>query len=103
MYEMERRRLQADFDGNNGRRDMPRGLLALGASAALTGTLPGMGSTSVFAADFDAMLHKGTALKLPLNKPPIRTRCSPTSTRSMPCREWKWPTISSPMTSISTR
>ena len=70
MHEREKNRVQAYLDGKLSRRELLRDMSALGASAALTSTLIGLGSTRAFAAGFDAMQHKGTALKLLLNKHP---------------------------------
>ena len=52
MYEKERDRVQAYLDGKMSRRELLGGMSALGASAALTGTLVGLGSTRAFAAGF---------------------------------------------------
>ena len=70
MYEKEQDRVQAYLDGKMSRRELLRSMSALGISAAAASTLIGLGSTRAFAAGFDAMQHKGTALKLLLNKHP---------------------------------
>lgn len=70
MYEKGMDRVQAYLDGKMSRRELLKGMSALGASAALAGTLVGLGSTRAFAAGFDAMQHKGTSLKLLLDKHP---------------------------------
>lgn len=70
MYEKEKDLVQVYLDGKMSRRDLLKGMSALGASTALTGALVGLGSTRAFAAGFDAMQHKGAAIKLLLNKHP---------------------------------
>ena len=70
MYDKEKDLVQAYLDGRTDRRGLLRGMSALGASAAFTSALIGLGSTRAFAAGFDAMQHKGASLKLLLNKHP---------------------------------
>lgn len=70
MFDKEKDLIQAYLDRKISRRDMLQRTGAMGASAALTGTLLGAASTQALAADFDWMAHKGEKLKLLLNKHP---------------------------------
>lgn len=70
MHEKERDLVDAFLRGTIDRRGLIRRLGALGVSAATAGTLVNMATTKALAADFDWQKHKGTAIKLLLNKHP---------------------------------
>jgi multiple sugar transport system substrate-binding protein len=70
MYEKEKDLISAFLRGEVDRRGMLKGLGAAGLAAGTAGTLFNMMSTQALAADFDWMAHKGTKLKLLLNKHP---------------------------------
>lgn len=56
--------------GKMSRRTLIKGLGALGVGSAASGSLMGMLSSEALAQDFDWMKHKGTGIKLLLNKHP---------------------------------
>ena len=70
MYEKEKDLVRAFMAGKLSRRELMARTSALGASAAVTGTLLGAAATKALAADFDWMKHKGKSVKLLLNKHP---------------------------------
>ena len=65
------RDLAAAFEaGTIGRRELVRRMAALGLTGAAAAAIMGAASTRAYAADFDMMANKGTAIKLLLNKHP---------------------------------
>ena len=65
------RDLAAAFEaGTIGRRELVKRLAAIGVAGAAAGAILGEAATKAYAADFDMMAHKGTAVKLLLNKHP---------------------------------
>ncbi|MEM1384813.1 MAG: extracellular solute-binding protein [Pseudomonadota bacterium] len=70
MYEKEKDLVRAWQRGQMSRRNLIRGLGALGMTAAGAGTLVNMMQTQALAADFDWKRHSGKELKLLLNKHP---------------------------------
>lgn len=70
MLEKERDLVGAFMRGQLSRRDLVRGLGALGVSAASANALIGMATSRALAADFDWKKHAGTGVKLLLNKHP---------------------------------
>ncbi len=70
MYEKERSLFEAYAKGGMSRRELLDNAGKLGISTAVAGSLLGAAATDALAADFDWMKHKGTALKLLLNKHP---------------------------------
>ena len=65
------RDLAAAFEaGKLGRRDLVKRLAAMGVAAPAIAAIMGEAATKAYAADFDMMAHKGTAVKLLLNKHP---------------------------------
>ena len=70
MYEKEKGLVDAYMRGTMSRRSLIKGLGAMGVTAATAGMLVNMAATKAMAADFDWMKHKGTSLKLLLNKHP---------------------------------
>jgi len=70
MYEKATDLFSAFVAGRVGRRELLKGVAALGLTAAAANTLLAAASTKALAADYDWQAHKGTALKLLLNKHP---------------------------------
>lgn len=70
MYEKEKGLVDAFMRGTMSRRGLIKGLGSLGVSAATAGVLVNLAATRALAADFDWMKHKGTTVKLLLNKHP---------------------------------
>jgi multiple sugar transport system substrate-binding protein len=70
MYEKANDLFSAFVAGRVGRRELLKGMAALGLTAATANTLLAAASTKALAADYDWQAHKGTALKLLLNKHP---------------------------------
>ncbi|MEM7523802.1 MAG: extracellular solute-binding protein, partial [Pseudomonadota bacterium] len=70
MYEKERDLIEAHQRGQLSRRDLFRGLGALGVSAATASVLVNLSATNALAADFDWKKHAGTGVKLLLNNHP---------------------------------
>jgi len=70
MYSKEKDLIKAYLSGQMSRRTLLKSLGALGVGAATGGTLMSMMSSQALAADFDWMKHKGTGIKLLLNKHP---------------------------------
>ena len=70
MYDKEKDLISAFTRGQLSRRQLIKSLGALGVSTTTAGTLMSMASSQALAADFDWMKHKGTGLKLLLNKHP---------------------------------
>jgi multiple sugar transport system substrate-binding protein len=70
MYRKERGLIDAFLAGKMSRRSLIKRFAALGVSAGTAGTLLNMSATKAMAADFDWMKHKGTGVKLLLNKHP---------------------------------
>jgi len=70
MYEKANDLFRAFAAGQVGRRELFKRTAALGISAAAANTLINALSTQALAADYNAMAHKGTSLKLLLNKHP---------------------------------
>ncbi len=70
MYEKEKDLIDAFLRKQMGRRDLIRGLAALGVTASSASVLLNMGATRALAADFDWKAHSGKSLKLLLNKHP---------------------------------
>ena len=70
MYEKEKDLVDAFVRGTISRRSLIKSLGALGLTAGTAGMLVNMATTNAMAADFDWMKHKGTKLKLLLNKHP---------------------------------
>jgi multiple sugar transport system substrate-binding protein len=70
MYDKDKSVFEAYAKGGVSRRELLDQSAKLGLSTAVAGTLLGAAATSAIAADFDWMKHKGTALKLLLNKHP---------------------------------
>lgn len=70
MYEKEKDLVRAFVDGKIDRRSLLSGLGAMGVTAATAGTLINLASSEALAAGFDWKKHKGTKLKLLLNKHP---------------------------------
>ncbi len=70
MYEKEKDLIDAFRRGQMSRRNLIRGLGALGVTAATAGVLVNMVSSQAMAADFDWKKHAGTGVKLLLNKHP---------------------------------
>ncbi len=70
MYDREKDLIGAFMRGQMGRRELLKGIGALGMTAASAGTLYNMMMTNALAADFDWKAHQGKSLKLLLNKHP---------------------------------
>ncbi len=70
MYDKMNDLLKAFANGQVGRRELMKRTAALGISAAAANTLLNAASSQALAAGYDAMAHKGTSLKLLLNKHP---------------------------------
>ncbi|MEZ5448147.1 MAG: substrate-binding domain-containing protein [Thiolinea sp.] len=70
MFTKEKDLVNCYLQGRMSRRDFMRGMLALGATASLTGTLLAGASTRAMAADFDWKKFSGKKIKLLLNKHP---------------------------------
>ncbi|MBK1695749.1 extracellular solute-binding protein [Rhodovibrio salinarum] len=70
MYEKEKDLVDAFMRGQMSRRSLLRGLAAMGVTAVTADTLIGMATSKALAADFDWQKHKGTGIKLLLNKHP---------------------------------
>jgi multiple sugar transport system substrate-binding protein len=70
MSEKARDLFDAFVAGQVGRRELLKRAAALGITAATANALFSAASTRAFAADYDWQAHKGTALKLLLNKHP---------------------------------
>ncbi len=70
MFEKEKSLVDAFMRGRMSRRDLVRGLGALGVSAAGANALMNMASSRTLAADFDWKKHAGTGVKLLLDKHP---------------------------------
>ena len=70
MYEKEKGLVDAFMRGTMSRRGLIKGLGSLGVSAATAGVLVNLAATRALAADFDWMKHKGSTVKLLLNKHP---------------------------------
>jgi len=70
MYEKADDLFSAFVAGRLGRRELLKRTAALGVAAGAAGTLLSAASTRALAADYDWQKHKGTALKLLLNKHP---------------------------------
>ena len=70
MYDKEKGLIDAYIRGQMSRRSLIKGLGALGLSTAAAGVLLNASATRALAADFDWQKHKGTGIKLLLNKHP---------------------------------
>ena len=70
MYEKETGLIDAFLRGSLSRRDLVKGLAALGTTTATAGLLMNMAQTKALAADFDWKKHSGKTVKLLLNKHP---------------------------------
>jgi multiple sugar transport system substrate-binding protein len=70
MYDKEKGLIDAYMRGAISRRGLIKGLGTLGVSAATGGALLNLAATRALAAEFDWMKHKGTSIKLLLNKHP---------------------------------
>jgi multiple sugar transport system substrate-binding protein len=70
MHEKARDLAAGFLAGRIGRRDVMRRMMALGLAAGAAETLINAAATQAMAADFDWQRHKGTSLKLLLNKHP---------------------------------
>ncbi len=70
MYDKEKGLIDAFIRGTISRRGLIKGLGSMGVSAATAGVLVNLAATRALAADFDWMKHKGTTVKLLLNKHP---------------------------------
>ena len=70
MYRKERGLVEAFLAGKMSRRSLIKRFAALGVSTGTAGALLNMSATKAMAADFDWMKHKGTGVKLLLNKHP---------------------------------
>lgn len=70
MYDKEKGLIDAFIRGTISRRGLIKSLGSMGVSAATAGVLVNLAATRALAADFDWMKHKGTTVKLLLNKHP---------------------------------
>jgi len=70
MGSKEKDLIQAFLAGHMSRRSLIKGLGALGMTTAASGSLMSMMTSQALAQDFDWMQHKGTGIKLLLNKHP---------------------------------
>jgi multiple sugar transport system substrate-binding protein len=70
MHEKAKDAIDGFLAGRVGRRELVRRMAALGVGAATTGVLLNEAMSRAYAADFDMMANKGTAIKLLLNKHP---------------------------------
>ena len=70
MHERARDAIDGFMAGRVGRRELVRRMAALGVGAATTGVLLNEAMGRAYAADFDMMANKGSAIKLLLNKHP---------------------------------
>ena len=70
MYDKAKDLVDAFMRRQLGRRELIRRMGQLGVAAVAANTLLGRASTRALAADFDWKKHKGTKLKLLLNKHP---------------------------------
>lgn len=70
MYEKETGLIDAFLRGSLSRRDLVKGLAALGTTTATAGLLMNMAQTKALAADFNWKKHSGKTVKLLLNKHP---------------------------------
>lgn len=70
MYDREKDLIDAFVRGRMGRRELIRGLGAMGMTAASAGVLLNAAQSRALAAEFDWQRHAGTTIKLLLNKHP---------------------------------
>jgi multiple sugar transport system substrate-binding protein len=70
MYDKEKDLIDAYIRGQVSRRGLIKGLGGLGMTTAMASVMLNGAMTQALAADFDWMAHKGTAIKLLLNKHP---------------------------------
>ncbi len=70
MYGKEKDLVHAFMRKQLSRRDLVRGLAAMGVTATVADTLIGMATSEALAQDFDWTRHSGTGVKLLLNKHP---------------------------------
>jgi multiple sugar transport system substrate-binding protein len=70
MYDKEKDLIDAYIRGQMSRRSMIKGLGGLGLSTAMASVMLNGAATRALAQDFDWMKHKGTSIKLLLNKHP---------------------------------
>ena len=70
MFEREKDLIDAFVRGKMGRRELIKGLGAMGVTTATAGMLLNAAQSRALAADFDWQRHAGTTIKLLLNKHP---------------------------------